>query len=130
MNETFAKNENKQEKGRKTLLKFTKKIYAQRRERNTEGYDAIAYAIIGQAVEDYKVLCRAGVIQNGQCVSIWPRTISGKVKKFVAYNSRTMVVELLYFLKCGGMKSILEQLDSQIDAERILSALGLKHVER
>lgn len=102
------------------------KIYVRRRhERNTEGYDAIAYAVIGQAVEDCKALCRAGVIQKGQCVSVWPRTRSGKAKRFITYNSRTMVVELLYFLKCGGMKSLLDQLDSQIDEERILSALGI-----
>jgi len=103
------------------------KIFVRRRhERNTEGYDAIAYAIIGQAVEDCKALCRAGVIQNGQCVSIWPRTRSGKAKKFIDYNSRAKVVGLLYFLKHGGMGNILDQLDSKIDEGRILSELGLK----
>jgi hypothetical protein len=103
------------------------KIFVRRRhERNTEGYDAIAYAVIGQAVEDCKALCRAGVIQKGQCISIWPRTRSGKAKRFITYNSRTMVAELLYFLKCGGMGRILEMLDSKIDEDRILNELGLK----
>lgn len=102
------------------------KYERRRKDVYTEGYDAIVYAIIGQAAEDYKVLSAAGVIQAGKCVLKWPQTRAGKAKKIIDYNSRAMVAELLYFLKCGGMRSLLEQLDSKIDEGRILGKLGLR----
>jgi len=95
-------------------------------ERDTEGWDALGYAIIEQAVEDYKELCKAGMISDGQCVAKWPMRRPGVPKLFIEeYNSRAKTLSLLHWLKHGGLKNLLELLDSKMDEGAILYRLGM-----
>jgi len=96
------------------------------KERDTEGWAALGYAIIEQAVEDYKELCKAGMIGDGQCVEKWPMRKPGVPKLFIEeYNSRAKTLSLLHWLKHGGLKNFLELLDSKMEENAILYRLGM-----
>ena len=96
------------------------------RKRDTEGWAALGYAIIEQAVEDYKELCKAGMIGDGQCVEKWPMRKPGVPKLFIEeYNSRAKTLSLLHWLKHGGLKNFLELLDSKMEENAILYRLGM-----
>jgi len=95
-------------------------------ERDTEGWDALGYAIIEQAVEDYKALCKAGMICDGQCVAKWPWRRPGVPQLFIErYNSKAKTLSLLHWFQHGGLKNLLELLDSKMDEGAILYRLGM-----
>ncbi|MDD8011877.1 MAG: hypothetical protein PHX05_00165 [Acidobacteriota bacterium] len=90
----------------------------------TEGYDALGYAIIEQAVEDYKSLRNAGIAKNGK---LDPRWQEGWPPRVVVGGCRTPgeVLVLLYWLQGPGLAELLEILDTKIERAAILRGLGI-----
>ncbi len=90
------------------------------------GYENLGYAIIEQAVSDYKMLREAGVIIDGKVIDVWPTWNESPLKVSGFYDKKHKVVELIHWFKSGACHKMLQLLGSTIDGDRIISELGLK----
>lgn len=106
------------------------------------GWESLGYAIVEQAINDVRGLKRAGIIVEGRCTRRWPTVfvdvrhkLKGKPEELRKramnkiylsdYQSKQDVDELLYFIRCGALKELLEMLDSRMEAETIARLLEL-----
>ena len=102
----------------------------QQAEKNPEnihtGFDleAFVYAIIEQAVKDYKALHKAGVIVDGKVVDQWPAKDGNNVR-VTGIKKRHEAVELIHFFEKLCSK-LLESLGSGLTGQDLLNELKIK----
>jgi hypothetical protein len=98
-------------------------------DRRGTGPEALFYASMEQKLLDAKALVKLGVIVGGACIAEpWPRDAKGKPKVFInGYENRNDVNELLKWLYGDedGLKGCLEFLGSDLDANVMLTGIGL-----
>jgi hypothetical protein len=87
--------------------------------RNEAGYVSLAYAIVEEAVTDYKELQGLGIIKQGRAA--WPTSGEHKV---LGYTSGAQVQHLIHFFKGGDAARMLDLINSPIDSGAMLGALG------
>ena len=94
-------------------------------------YTQLGYAILEQAVNDVQALQAIGLIRDGQVVEPWPRKRrKGDPKTergllVIGYDSPPDAKQLLHWFHNGGADTLLEFLESPIDAETICEKLEI-----
>ncbi len=87
-------------------------------------YEALGYAVIEKAIEDYKGLVDEGILVDGEIITDWPKTKAGRpLRVFGWYDYEAKVIELLKFLQTNSVDRLLDSLGSSIDGARIKSSL-------
>lgn len=85
------------------------------------GWEALGYAVLEQAIEDYKYLCAARVIRRGRTVRRWP---AGK-RYLHWYSCRSTATMLLYFFNGKGLEIMLAATGSSLTAMKVRKGLKL-----
>ena len=87
--------------------------------RHEAGYFSLGCKIVEHSIEDYKLLESEGYILNGRAV--WPESAT----KFCDYRSKHQIEELIGFFRDGHAERFLEDINSTIDPDAMLSSLGI-----
>jgi len=89
-------------------------------------YEQLGYAVITQAVKDFKVLRQAGVIVDGECIKVWPMWKGKPLKIAGHFDKRCRVVALVHWFKSGQLERMLDLVGSDMDAAHLMRGLGMK----
>ena len=92
-------------------------------------YEQLGYAVITQAVKDFKVLRRAGVIVDGECIKVWPMWKGKPLVVSAHFRKKHSVVALVHWFKCGHLERMLDLVGSDMDAATIMRGLGITLTE-
>jgi len=104
--------------------------------RDTSPYEEIAWAIIEQAVDDLKLLCRRGLItKEGTCLNAWPKRI--EIDNNGYRCNRTALIDqmrdplahfkLREFFLDGVGQGWCDLLNSRFDAPQIYAMVTQEH---
>jgi hypothetical protein len=85
------------------------------------GYDALLYAIVAQAVEDWRHLAAEGLTHVRQ----WPRTRCGAARKCMQdYRGPGQVAELRHFISDTSGR-LLRAVNSPVSHDAMVQRLGV-----
>lgn len=86
---------------------------------------SLACAVIQRAVEDYRQLEHEGLIVNGEAVPEWDRAKYGR-HRLNFYYSIASIKQLVSWFRLGYFRSWLTAIDSGIDGDAAVAALGIR----
>ena len=91
-----------------------------------EAAENLLYAVIQQAVEDFRELARLRVIKNGAVDQTSLMNCCSRHKKEIVELSAVQIHELVWFFSSGHVGKLLQALGSDNNPGAMLKALGFR----